>query len=170
MTVTIRAEHSADFATVHNLTRAAFASDSEAKLNDALRANGRALISLVAEEDAQVVGHVMISPVTIQDGETVVPSIGLGPVAVTPAKQRQGIGSSLIRAAITACRDAGYPHLFLLGHTAYYPRFGFQPADRFGISFEGRPPFPSFMCLELQPGSLASVTGDLRFGPEFDDP
>ncbi len=167
--ITIRSETDADIAAVRTLTIAAFDSEDEADINDALRKNGHALLSMVAEEDSTVVAHLMFSPVTIEADGTTVSSVGLGPVAVTPAKQRQGIGSALIRAGLDACREAGYEHIFLLGHKEYYPRFGFQPAENFAISYEGRAPFPSFMCIELQEGSLANVSGDLRFGSEFDE-
>jgi putative acetyltransferase len=131
-----------------------------------LRANGNALISLVAEVDGSVAGHIMFSPLYVDSPQGTVTSIGLGPVAVLPDLQGRGIGSALIEAGLGACRALGYDCVFVLGHRSYYPRFGFRPARQHGVIYEdGR---DSFMVVELIPGALDGLSGIARYGSEFD--
>jgi putative acetyltransferase len=103
-----------------------------------------------------------------EQGEWVV--LGLGPVAVMPAFQNQKIGSKLIRHAIQACPKMAYPAILLLGHTTYYPRFGFLPASQFNIrcAFSDAHT-PSFMALELFEGALQNISGIAHYQPEFAD-
>jgi putative acetyltransferase len=144
----------------------AFGGPIEADIVDALRANGNAHISLVAEVDGRVAGHVLFSPFYVDSPEGTVTSIALGPVAVLPSVQGQGIGSALIEAGLAECRALGYGCVFVLGHRTYYPRFGFRPARQHGVIYEdGR---DSFMVLALTPGALDGFSGTARYGPEFD--
>jgi len=92
----------------------------------------------------------------------------LGPVAVHPEHQRRGIGSALILAGLDICRVRGYDVAILLGHPAYYPRFGFRPAAPLGIRWEHDAPEEAFMVMELQAGALAGRQGIIRFRPEFE--
>ena len=131
----IRPETPADVAAIHELNRLAFGQDAEANLVDALRSAGRLLLSLVAEKDGVIAGNICFSPATIEHKGRVTPAVGLAPMAVTPGHQRQGIGSQLIRAALR--HPAIAPAIVIvLGHTEYYPRFGFVPASRHDISSE----------------------------------
>jgi putative acetyltransferase len=102
----------------------------------ALRKAGALTVSLVAEMEGHVVGHIAFSPVTISDGT---PGwYGLGPVSVQPKRQRQGIGTTLIEAGLARLRELGAHGCCLVGHPSYYPRFGFRnTAD---LSVEGVPP------------------------------
>jgi putative acetyltransferase len=77
------------------------------------------------------------------------------------------VGSALAFAGIEACRKLGAPFLVVLGHPPYYPRFGFVPAARFGLTFGDAPPRDAFMAMELVPGALADVRGPVRYAPEF---
>ena len=95
------------------------------------------------------------------------PLAALGPVAIAPTHQRQGIGSQLIVAGLDLCRAMGYDLVIVLGHREYYPRFGFRPAAPLGIRWEHGAE-AHFMVLELQPGALAGVSGVARYRPEFD--
>ena len=95
------------------------------------------------------------------------PLAALGPVAVAPTHQRQGIGGQLIVAGLEFCRAAGYDPAIVLGHREYYPRFGFRPAAPLGIRWEHGAE-AHFMVLELRPGALAGVSGVARYRPEFD--
>lgn len=92
-------------------------------------------------------------------------ALALAPVAVLPERQRQGIGSRLIREGLRACAEAGHRITVVLGHADYYPRFGFSAplAEPLQAPFSG----PSFMALELVPGALADVTGEVRYPPPF---
>ena len=143
----------------------------EADIVDALRDHGNAVLSLVAILDEEVVGQVLFSPATFDEAQPALPALGLGPLAVTPVYQNQGIGSALVREGLDECRRLGYGSVILLGHPSYYPRFGFRPASSFGI-FPAQPlrnP-DAFMAIELQPGALEGVSGTAREAEEFDVP
>lgn len=163
----IRPEQSADIPAIHEVVaqafQQAFGSTAEADLVDQLRANGKAIVSLVAVKDDQLVGHILFSEVTLGDATI----IGLAPLAVLPGRQKQGIGAQLTSAGIAACHDAGYTAMVVLGHPEYYARFGFVPASRFGITSEYDVRDEVFRVLELQPGALANCAGVARYQPEF---
>ena len=165
--ITIRPEKQTDYAAIRLINEAAFVDSAEADLIERVRSAEAILISLVASKDAEIIAHILFSPVTIHDGAKITPSVGLAPVAVHPDHQQQGIGNQLIRAGITACRAANYPHIFLLGHASYYPRFGFQRSDKFGIHYEHPVSPTAFMCLELHPHALADVQGIVRYHAAF---
>nr|AHG52947.1 hypothetical protein META_00021 [uncultured organism] len=161
----IRPEQPGDSAGIYAVHCAAFPSDVEARLVDRLRANRQAIVSLVAEEEGRIVGHILFSPVVIA-GQTESRGLGLAPVAVAPDWQRRGVGSALIRAALAACRGLDCGFVVLLGHPDYYPRFGFERASRFGLTNEYGAD-EAFMVLEMRPGSLPPGGGLVRYGPEF---
>jgi putative acetyltransferase len=137
-----------------------------AALVDELRANGNLTLSLVAEIDGEVAGHVGFSPVTFEPGAPGVMALQLSPLAVLPAWQRRGIGGALIREALARCHDLGVDAVFLLGHPGYYPRFGFRPARELGVHYQDDR--DAFMGIELRPGALAGSDARLRLSPEFD--
>ena len=168
MELLIREEAPTDVASIHALNAATFDTDAEARLVDALRANGRLVLSLVAVEDAAVVGHIAFSPLTIteRDGK-MVQGIGLGPMAVTRGRQGSGVGTRLVRTGLDRLRAAGHPFCLVLGHQAYYPRFGFERASRFGLHWERDVPDEVFFVLELAGGALTGVSGVVRYAPEF---
>ncbi len=92
----------------------------------------------------------------------------MGPVAVTPERQKQGIGSALIREGLERLRQAGYELLVVEGSPAYYPRFGFLDASPFGITCQFNPPPGCFMVLELRPGAAKGKSGVVYYTPEFE--
>jgi len=145
---------------------AAFETPAEADLVDALRAQARPLVSLVAEERGAIVAHILFSPVTLP-GHPALALMGLAPMAVTPARQRAGIGAALVRAGLEACRRLPADAVMVLGHPAYYPRFGFAPGVRSGLGCEYDVPAEAFMVLELRPGALRGATGTVRYHAEF---
>lgn len=163
--VLIRPERPSDSYAVRRVHDLAFGTPDEYQVVEALRTNGGMTLALVAEVDGEIVGQITFSPVTI-DREY--QAIGLGPVAVLPEHQRQGIGSRLIREGLDAVREAGHEAVFLVGHPEYYPRFGFVPASRFGVRWERPCPDDAFMALELKPGALQGKAGILRYRAEFD--
>lgn len=135
MEIQIRNEETNDIEQVRELLRMAFPTDAESRLVDALRANGKAIISLVAVHDDQVLGHILFSPVsTTPLSES--SGIGLAPVAVLPGVQSQGIGSQLIRDGLRLCKELGYDYCVVLGGPEYYSRFGFEKASRSGLQNE----------------------------------
>jgi putative acetyltransferase len=154
--VRIRPEAPGDHAGVRAVNVAAFETPAEADLVDALRAQARPLVSLVADEDGAIVGHVMFSPVTLP-GHPALVLMGLAPMAVTPARQRAGIGTALVRAGLEACRRLAADAVVVVGHPRYYPRFGFAPGVRSGLGCEYDVPVEAFMVLELRPGALRGL-------------
>jgi putative acetyltransferase len=160
----IRPETPGDFNAVHALHAAAFPTDAEARLVDLLRARGRAQVSLVAEQDGRVAGHVLFSPITVDDTPT--KGVGLAPVAVLPQCQRQGLGSRLITEGLAVCRATGFVFVVVLGEPGYYRRFGFSPAAEKGLG-NTYGADDAFMVLELTPGGLPVGGGLVRYAPEF---
>jgi putative acetyltransferase len=162
----IRPEQPGDQAGVRAVNVAAFETPAEADLVDALRAQARPLVSLVAEEAGAIVGHILFSPVTLP-GHPALALTGLAPMAVAPARQRAGIGSALVRAGLDACRRLPADAVVVLGHPGYYPRFGFAPGVRSGLGCEYDVPAAAFMVLELRPGALRGATGTVQYHAAF---
>jgi putative acetyltransferase len=163
----IREARPADADAILRIHTAAFGRSDEAELVRRVSQRAAECVSLVAEENGAIVGHVLFSPVTVVGHRFAASPMGLAPVAVSPELQRGGAGSALCRAGIEACRARGAPFVVVLGHTSYYPRFGFVPAARFGLHFAEFPPRDSFMALELVPGALGNARGSVRYAPEF---
>jgi predicted N-acetyltransferase YhbS len=140
MTITIRHEQPADIDTIARLTKAAFenaehSSHTEHFIVDALRRANQLSVSSVALENAAIVGHVAISPVTLSSGAT--GWYGLGPISVWPEHQGRGIGSMLMNAALTELQRLGAAGCVVLGEPAYYGRFGFKALP--GLDLPGVP-------------------------------
>ena len=168
MTLTIRPETAADTADIFAVEAAAFDRPTEAELVQKLQQSGLETISLVALLDDEVVGHIMFSPVTVKHEEGEFTAVGLGPVAVSPDHQNEGIGSELCRTGLAACLQAGYDLAFVLGHAKYYPRFGFMPSAPLGLLCQYDVPEEVFMVTELVPGALQNKRGTVYYHPLFD--
>jgi len=162
----IRFEQPADAQPIHGLHLAAFGSAFEGAIVDTLRAAGVVVASLVADDEGDIVGHVVFSPVTMT-GRGDLRIVALAPMAVRPDRQRRGIGSALVSAGIEECRRIGVQAIFLVGHADYYPRFGFVQAASYGISCEFDVPDDVFMVLELAQGALQGRAGVVRFHDTF---
>ena len=162
----IRPEAAADYDAVRAVNAAAFDSRVEADLVEALRRKGIELISLVADEDAEVIGHILFSPVSLA-GHPGLRLMGLGPMAVAPRRQRQGIGTALIREGLEACRRSGCDAVVVLGHANYYPRFGFVPAARYALRCEYDVPEDVFLVTELKREALRGASGLIRYDEAF---
>jgi putative acetyltransferase len=164
--VLIRAEDEKDWAAIQAVNASAFPTSGEARLVARLREEAEPVISLVAEEEGEIVGHIMLSPVSL----SVHPHLkimGLGPMAVLPKYQRNGIGSALVRAGLEQSRQHRFGAVVLVGHPEFYPRFGFRPASQFQLTCEFDVPEEAWMALELEPGFLTNVNGTIRYHPAF---
>jgi putative acetyltransferase len=166
MSPIIRPETAADHAAIREMNRLAFGGEGEARLVDALRDGGYARISLVAEVDGRVVGHILFSVLTIATRQGEIEALSLAPMAVVPSHQRRGIGSSLVREGLRACREAGHRIAIVLGSPEFYPRFGFSAelAEPLRSSYSG----PAFMAVELVPDALKGIEGEVRYPPPFE--
>jgi len=162
--VEIREERPDDVAAIREVNRSAFGQDQESNIVDALRTNGAALLSLVATVNDQVVGHIMYSPLTV--GENL-KGVALGPMAVVPEYQRQGIGTKLIETGNRKIKDGCHPFIIVVGHAEYYPRFGFRPASEHGIKCEWDVPHEVFMLLVLNEAKMQGVSGMAKYRHEF---
>jgi len=163
LAIEIREERSGDLAAIREVNELAFGQPLEANIVDAVRSNGAMLASLVAMVDDRIVGHIMYSPVSLN----AVVGAGLGPVAVRPGDQRHGIGSALIKTGNAQLQRAECPFIVVLGHAEFYPRFGFRPASRHGITCEWDVPDDAFMVLVLDAARMEGVSGMARYRQEF---
>src|SRR5215471_15465447 len=156
MSVVIRLEASEDHEAIRHVNCLAFGQDAEARLVDALRDGGYVRASLVAEKDAQVVGHILFIDLPIVTEAGMVPALALAPMAVLPECQNQGIGSGLVRRGLEVCKEQGHRIVLVLGHPHFYPRFGFSSklASALTSPFGGG---ESWMALELAPGALTDI-------------
>ncbi len=167
----VRPERPADRQVIRQINKAAFAGEVEARLVDNLRGTPGFIpaLSLVAEKDGVVVGHILFSIVHVTLGATRVPVLALAPMAVMPELQNQGIGSLLVREGLARCKALGHKVVVLVGHAEYYPRFGFAPAGAMGLRLPFEAPDEAFMALELVPGALHGLNGTIEYPPAFNE-
>ena len=165
----IRSETPEDISGIRIVNERAFGRLAEANLVDALRRNGKSAVSLVAEDDDRIVGHILFSQVSVETVEREMIGVGLAPMAVIPERQNQRIGSMLVEQGLKLCREDGHPYVVVLGHPDYYPRFGFVPAGRFGIKSEYDVADEVFMVMELREGALRGCAGVVKYQPEFNE-
>lgn len=161
----IRAEIPTDFDGIRYVNRKAFERDDEARLVDTLREDGFVQLSMVAEQERNVIGHILFSVLTIATDHGKIPALALAPMAVLPEFQRQGIGSELIRRGLDVCREQRHQIVIVLGHPDFYPRFGFSAglARTLVSPFSGE----AWMALQLVPGSLQDVAGRVQYPAPF---
>lgn len=163
----LRLERPEDASAVRAVVEATFGRPNEADLVDRLRPSSDRIdpLWMVAELDNRVVGHIAYSRVTVQpSGEA---GIALAPVSVLPTHQGRGIGTRLIERSLAAARELGEPFVILLGHSDYYPRFGFTPAGHHGIEAPWEVPPETWMMLVLD-HLRAPAPGIVRYSPAFE--
>ena len=161
----IRHETPADILAIRGVNQAAFETGAEAALVDALRENGKFTLSLVAAIEGEVVGHILFTDIEMEPGGAEPRILGLAPMAVLPVWHGKGIGSALVRRGLEDCLELGYRGIVVLGHPAFYPRFGFTPASRHGITSIYEAPDEAFMAVALGDADLPK--GRALYQPEF---
>lgn len=164
----IRTEQPGDHPAIDHLLRAAFPTDAEARLVTRLRATVSPFLSLVAIERAnhQLIGQLLLTPVTVTNSGSA-QLLGLAPMAVLPEWQNLGVGSALVRAGTILATQRDFAGIVLVGHSGFYPRFGFRPASGFGLRCEYDVPDAAFMALPLRPDGLAGCGGLVRYAEAF---
>jgi putative acetyltransferase len=157
VTVAVRPESGEDAGAIRAVHLAASQSSAEADLVARLREDGDSEISLVAEQAGELVGHVMLSRMSVTAGSRAFRALGLGPVGVLPGAQGSGVGSALIRSALSIAATLGEELVFVLGEPEYYSRFGFsaEAAAPFASPYAG----PFFMAVPLSPSGSQPVAG-----------
>ena len=165
--ITIREEQPRDIKTIRNLNKRAFGQTQEADLVDKLRQTCDDLLSLVALMQNEVVGHILFTPVIVEGEDSMLQGMALAPMAVLPEYQRQGIGSALVRTGIEKLKKRQCPFIIVLGHAEYYPRFGFEPASRYGIRSEWEVPDDAFMILVIGEFGMRGGMALAKYRPEF---
>ena len=164
--IRIREEQIDDLPSVRRLNALAFETESEADLVDVLRESAQPVMSLVAVDSDALVGHIMFTPVELS-GNPSLNIMGLAPMAVMPDRQRCGIGSALASEGLDRCSRIGAGAVVVLGHPAYYPRFGFATASTMNIDCEYDVADEVFMVLELTAGHLSGAGGTIRYHKAF---
>jgi putative acetyltransferase len=147
----IRCEHPLDYQAIAEVNLQAFGGVNEGNLVEKIRQSDRYIpeLSLVAEVNGIVVGHILFSYIDLVAEETL-PALGLAPLAVRPQWQRQGIGSALVTAGLAKAEARLEAIAIVLGHPEFYPRFGFKPSVKYGIESPFPVPEDVFMVKPLQ--------------------
>ncbi len=149
---------------IRRLNRLAFAPDGGSADFDRLRRKAGDMLSLVAEFDSAVIGHVFFCPVSIPRDQVKIWGMGLGELAVHPDFQKQGIGAALTLRGLAQLRQRGCPFVIVIGHAEYYPKFGFVPGERHGLRCQWPTVSgPSFMVKILDEHVMQNVTGTASY-------
>jgi putative acetyltransferase len=167
--INIRSETNRDIDGIYHVNEQAFNRKTEADLVDNLRINKAITLSLIAEVEEKIIGHILFSPVIVQPDQSDYNSVTLAPLAVLPACQHKGIGSQLIRTGLKECRLLGHDFVFLVGHPEYYPRFGFIQAKSKGLKCEFEAPDEAWMLVQLDKKTSIQTGGTVYFRTEFRD-
>ena len=163
----LRYERPEDISGIHKVHEAAFGTKAEADLVDTLRNRDAHIISIIAIEDTKIIGHILFSPVTIENDGSFIPVLGLAPMAVLPEYQRKGVGSKLVEMGLDECLKKDCAAVIVLGHPEYYPRFGFTPSVKYNIRSEYDVPPEVFMVKELRSGALTGISGIAKYHEAF---
>lgn len=168
MEIRIRQEEKEDHKRVYKINKMAFGQEKESKLIEKIRRGPNFVpeLSLVAEKDNEIVGHILFSKIQIV-GESEYETLMLAPLAVIPELQKQGIGGKLIKKGIEKAKELGVESIIVVGHKDYYPKFGFQKASKWGIKCPFEVPDGAFMGIELTDKALENKAGVVQFPEEF---
>ena len=174
MEILIRKELKEDYPFVFEVVKKAFenvvySDQSEPYLVQRLRVSEAFIpeLSLVAEYKKEIIGHIILSKIEIHNADKKFSSLALAPVSVLPSFQSQGVGSQLIQKAHEIAQAMGFESIVLIGHEGYYPRFGYQPAGQYEISFPFEVPKENAMVIELLKGALDHLKGIVVYPKAF---
>ncbi len=172
--LTIREEEIKDYNEVEKVVEesfktAEFSDKDEHNLVRRLRNSNEFIkeLSLIAEEENEILGHVLLTKALIKGESTSYETLALAPLAVLPKHQKSGIGKNLMNKAIERAKELGYKSIVVLGHENYYPKFGFEKASKYGVKAPFEVPDEAFMILELLPGGLNGVSGIVEYSKAF---
>lgn len=165
----VRGEKVTDHDTVYNINKLAFGSEIEPKLIAALRKSKSFVrgLSLVAVKEEKVLGHALLTRAFIVNRGRRFKCLVLGPMAVLPEYQKQGIGKKLMEEGFERAKELGFTAIAVLGHETYYPKFGFIPASQKNIKTSFKVPDENFMIVELVPNALKGISGMVEYPKEF---
>ena len=171
MNIIVRQETENDYSEITKVNDLAFGQPGEGLLVESLRLNTDFIkdLSLVAEIDKKVIGHILFFPIKIEKGETTHDSLALAPMSVLPEFQKKGIGSKLVTEGLKIAKELSHESVIVLGHENYYPKFGFVPASKWGIKSPFEVPDEVFLALELKEDGLKNVSGIVKYPKEFDE-
>ena len=164
----IRQEKKGDYRIIYEVNKQAFNQKDESELINRIRAGKNFIpgLSLVAENNGELIGHILFSKIKII-GEKVYETLSLAPIAVLPKYQNQGVGGKLIKEGLKRAEKLGFNSVLVVGHKDYYPKFGFEKASKWNIKCPFEVPDGAFMAIELITGSLKNKSGVVEFPKEF---
>jgi predicted N-acetyltransferase YhbS len=169
MKIIIEPETEDDYQQITRLHITAFKGDREAKLVEKLRKTTKYIpkLSLVAKYENEIIGHILLYPIKIINCKIKCNSLALAPISVLPKFQRNGVGSRLIKEDLEKAQKLGFKSVIVVGHSEYYPKFGFKKASKYGISAPFEVPDISFFAIELEKNGLKDCHGTVEYPPEF---
>jgi predicted N-acetyltransferase YhbS len=170
MKIIIRQERPNDYEKVYEINKRAFNQENESELIKKIRKgqNHIPALSLVAEIEGKLVGHILFSKIKIV-GDLNYDSLALAPMAVIPEYQKKGIGSKLVAGGLKKAKKLGFNSIIVLGHKDYYTKFGFRRASRWGIKCPFEVPDDVFMAIELTINALDGKAGIVAYPDEFNE-
>lgn len=181
MNILIRNEQEQDYRKVEEITRAAFSYPDRIErggigcpyehwmVYELRKRDGILELSLVAQIDHTLVGHIICSKAEVRTSNTVIPVLNLGPLSVSPEYQQAGVGKALVKSMICKAAELGFGAILFFGRPEYYPQFGFQEASKWGITDSDGYNYPAFMGMELIPGYLSSAKGGKYYESDIYD-
>ena len=169
--VIIRPETEKDYAKIKKVNDLAFGQKNEGLLVEKLRQTENYIpkLSLVAELNNEIIGHILFYPVTVHSAGSMYSTLSLGPMAVIPGYQRKGVGRQLVFEGLEAAKILGHDSVIVIGHPDYYPRFGFRLANKWDIKSPFEVPVEVFLALELVEGALRGKSGTVEYPKEFEE-
>jgi predicted N-acetyltransferase YhbS len=171
MKITIEAETEDDFEQISRLHTVAFNGDGEARLVEKLRRTPMYIreLSLVAKYRNAIIGHALFYPIKIKTCRKKCDSLALAPISVSPSFQNRKVGSRLIKEGLEKAKRLGFKSIIVVGHSEYYPRFGFEKASKYGISAPFDVPDNALFAIELEKDGLKDCSGTIEYPNEYNE-